>query len=640
MRQLKTVFLFFFVLLKSNILWASHIVGGEVTYTCLGPGAAGKIDYEIKLTIYQDCLTGSSLAIKEDNPAYIAVYRANGSFYFMDSIEAFSAVVVPPNFSNSCVVNPPSTCLRKVSFAQKYSVPANESFYFVYQRCCRNQTILNIFKPGEVGATYYCQIPANITGNCNNSAVYKEFPPQIICINNPFVYDHSATDADGDSLSYEFCESYVGGSINDAKPFPPLPPPFASVTYVAGFTKLKPMAGNPIVQINPVTGVITGTPNISGRFVVTVCCNEWRNGVIINSVKREFQFVVTNCSKAVVANIPQYSSDFNTYKVECASKTVTFDNKSIGGSTYFWDFGVPNQQNDTSIDFSPTFTYPDSGTYVVKLIVNKGTTCSDSISRLVKVYPEFKANFYVEGFRCPGLPITFKDSSYSTTIYQPNNWEWQFGDGDSSFIQNPVHVYESGGNYNVKFTAKSDKGCVDSIRKNIFIDDFKPFAGNDTIIVKGEIINFNASGGVSYTWIPSTQLNNAFVSNPTGSYPDTGRFSYVVEIVSPNNCQGKDTINVWVVGQGSLFVPTAFSPNGDGKNDVLKPIGIGYKAINFFRVFNRWGQQVFYTTLFGDGWDGSWKGEPAEVGTYFWVLGITDRYGKEEMIKGDVALIR
>lgn len=115
------------------------------------------------------------------------------------------------------------------------------------------------------------------------------------------------------------------------------------------------MAGNPIVQINPVTGVITGTPNISGRFVVTVCCNEWRNGVIINSVKREFQFVVTNCSKAVVANIPQYSTDFNTYKVECASKTVTFDNKSTGGSTYYWDFGVASQQNDTSNDFSPTF---------------------------------------------------------------------------------------------------------------------------------------------------------------------------------------------------------------------------------------------------------------------------------------------
>src|SRR5690606_11039305 len=124
-----------------------------------------------------------------------------------------------------------------------------------------------------------------------------------------------------------------------------------------------------------------------GRFVVTVCCHEWRNGAIINTVKRDFQFEITNCSKAVVANIPQYSEEFNTYIVNCTDHTVFFENKSSGGFTYDWDFGDPTTTSDVSTDFQPSYTYPDTGTYVVKLVVNKGSTCPDSIVRFVKVFP-------------------------------------------------------------------------------------------------------------------------------------------------------------------------------------------------------------------------------------------------------------
>lgn len=147
-------------------------------------------------------------------------------------------------------------------------------------------------------------------------------------------------------------------------------------------------------------------------------------------------------------------------------------------------------------------------------------------------------------------------------------------------------------------------------------------------------------GGGTYLWTPSTNLSNPNIGNPVGYYPDTGRFTYVVTVTSPNQCAGTDSINVRVVAQGSLFVPTGFTPNGDGLNDILRPIGIGYRDVKYFRVFNRWGEQVFYTTKFGQGWDGNWKGQPADVGTYFWVLGIVNRFGKEEQIKGDSELIR
>ena len=83
-----------------------------------------------------------------------------------------------------------------------------------------------------------------------------------------------------------------------------------------------------------------------------------------------------------------------------------------------------------------------------------------------------------------------------------------------------------------------------------------------------------------------------------------------------------------------------FSPNGDGLNDVLRPIGIGFRNINYFRIYNRWGQAVFYGTHFNEGWDGSYQGARADIGVYYWQLSLNDRFGKEVLMKGDATLIR
>jgi len=623
---------------------ASHIVGGEMTYICLGPDGPLNTRYRVRLDIYQDCYGGEPGAIRDDNPAFIGIFDGNNNRLFFggrlyDEVYADSQVAVPPNFSNQCVNNAPRTCLDRLTFIAEYSLPNNGSGYkIVYQRCCRNSSIMNIAAPGTVGATYSCDIPPVNTVTCNSSAAFKNYPPQIICINNPLWYDHGATDPDGDSLSYEFCGAFVGGATDSAKPVP-APPPYRPVVYVGGFSAVRPMTGNPQIQIDPVSGIISGTPNQIGRFIVTVCCHEWRNGVIINTVTREFQFVVTNCSKAVVADIPQFSPDFNTYVVECKSRTVHFRNTSTGGFDYFWDFGVNNESMDTSSAFEPVFTYPDTGIYEVKLVVNKGSTCPDSISRLVKVFPVLNGDFEFDGLPCPKSLISFSDRSFSS-YGQVNKWLWNFGDGKTSAEQHPSHAYDSGRIYNVVLVAQTTKGCTDSIRKEVDIANFRPFAGSDTIIVKGESIQFNARGGGQYAWSPGTFLNDSTIGNPLGYYPDTGNTRYVVYVRNDYNCEGYDTFNVWVVGQSAVFVPSAFSPNGDGLNDILKPIGIGYRGISFFRIYNRYGKEVYYSNTLLQGWDGNYKGSPAQVGTYYWVIRLTNRFGQDEMLKGDVTLVR
>jgi gliding motility-associated-like protein len=621
---------------------ASHIVGGELQFTCLNSQvSSSEIRYNIVFKLYMDCITGNPNAIAGEDTSFFVLYNALTK-KALDTlvVKKSSSQIIPPGFSNACITSPPDVCLQLNTYNFTVTLPNDSAgYYLATNNCCRNASIANIINPGNTGASYFIYLPPNSV--TNNSAVFNNFPPQIICINNPFFYNHSATDPDGDSLSYEFGPAFKslttvsGGSIYANFS----PPPYPSVTYGAGFSAAKPMLGSPLIKINAVNGIITGTPNFEGRFVVAVYCHEWRNGVKINTVIREFQFEVTKCSKAVVANIPQYSEEFNTYIVECKGYTVRFTNLSTGGFAYSWDFGVPGVQNDTSSAFEPTFTYPDTGTYIVKLVVNKGSTCPDSIFRYVKIFPTFFAAFTYSGLPCPDAPFQFFDSSYGTSG-AANSWYWDFADGSNSADKDPVHTFGLGGTYPIVLIAKNPKGCSDTARRDVFVESFTPFAGKDTIIVKGETINFNAQGGGQYTWTPPTYLSDPNIGNPAGFFPDTGRFQYAVHIVSPFGCIGDDTINVWVVGQSSVFVPTAFSPNNDGRNDLLKPFGIGYRNINYFRVFNRWGEQVFYTTQFNEGWDGNYRSTPQEIGSYYWVLSMINRFGKEEIVKGDSALIR
>jgi len=616
---------------------ATHIVGGEVTYKCVGPNT-----YEIRIDIYQDCLTGSNQAIADDNPAFIGIFEGTTAsrdpLILFDTISQQIPIRVPPNFSNDCINNPPPTCLRKTSFIRTYTLPPNNKGYrVVYQRCCRNGNVYNIINPSEVGASYYCVIPPAGITNCNNSATFKNYPPQIICLNNPLVYDHSATDVDGDSLSYEFCQAYEGGSTSDVKPIPTNS--FSVVTYRAPFSATKPMGGSPLIQIDPHTGLITGTPNVQGRFVVTVCCHEWKNGIMINTVTREFQFVVTDCSKAVLADMPQYSDEPNTYIVNCKDYTVHFDNTSVGGIFYHWDFGVEGRDDDTSSEFSPTFIYPDSGTYVVRLFVNPGSTCSDSISKLVKVYPTLRGQFESRDFLCPGDTISFRDVTSST--YQVNSWLWNYDDNSGlDSTRNTVHRFEYGGLYNVGLLVKNEKGCVDTVFKKILVDPFVTRAGRDTTIVKGEQVQFDGHGGGSYAWFPTMYLNDSTAANPIGTFPNPGIYPYILTVTSPGGCIGTDSVTVTVIDNPYLVMPNAFSPNQDGNNDTFFPIAVGYKNMKSFRIFNRYGEQIFYTNSFEQPWDGTYKGKQMDVGTYYWLLQVQDRHGNDVMLKGDVILLR
>jgi gliding motility-associated-like protein len=195
------------------------------------------------------------------------------------------------------------------------------------------------------------------------------------------------------------------------------------------------------------------------------------------------------------------------------------------------------------------------------------------------------------------------------------------------------------------FTVYDTVGCPKPGRDTIIVyvsPKLSPFAGRDTTVVINQPLQFNATGGVSYLWIPSTGLNNPNISNPVGIYgPEIDTIRYKVIIWNAIGCPDSAYVTVRVFKTfPTIFVPTAFTPNGDGLNDVIRPIAVGIKKINSFNIYNRWGQLVFSTTVNGLGWDGRIAGKPQGSAVFVWTVSAVDYLDRKYNAKGTVTLIR
>jgi len=163
------------------------------------------------------------------------------------------------------------------------------------------------------------------------------------------------------------------------------------------------------------------------------------------------------------------------------------------------------------------------------------------------------------------------------------------------------------------------------------------FAGHDTSVVVDQPLQLRGSGAEFYEWTPPTFLSNNRSQTPIAILSDN--FTYYMRTFTPEGCFALDTINIKVFKTApDIFVPNAFAPAG--RNNVLRPIPVGISNMEYFRVFNRWGQLVFQTSIMGRGWDGTIGGRPQATGTYVWMVKGTDFTGKVIVKKGTAILIR
>jgi gliding motility-associated-like protein len=621
------------LLLTGHTMDAAHLVGGEITYTCLGSNS-----YQITLRIYRDCNSGGA---GFDNSVNFSVYDISGNLLFNPSVTKGPTITVPTGTGNPCLTIPPNICTEYAEYVHTMTLPARIGGYTIsYQRCCRNSTITNISASGK-GNTYTVQVPT--MDNCNSTPQFTTIPPIVICQGDQLSIDASATDANGDSLHYTFCDILNGGSSFNASPNPADPPPYSIIPFIAPNTSAVPIPGNPALSIDPITGMITGVANQTGQFVVGICVSEYDNGVLKSTVRRDYQFNVTNCIVNVVADMLTQVEDPTML---CGGTTVQFQAQTAGALGYMWNFGDTTSVTDTSSSPTPLFTFPDTGRFDVMLIINPGLVCTDTVIETFVIYdsPDYQigwsgvACFEAQDFTFKAIGTTPVDATFS----------WDFGTQSNTFGatgDSIEHVtWNQPGKHWVKMTVHS-VSCPDTLYDTVevFAWTLDVSAGSDTAIVYGDTAYLAVDTGAAWYWYADQPVywNNYRQQDPQMWMLEDSTTVYVI-VTDILGCRGADTLMVyWLPRQTRPelgHIQNLMTPNGDGLNDILDLSEVTFGDDCTLRVFDRWGGQVYEQTAYDDSWTGvNANGRKLGDGTYYIMLqcGL-----KEIRYAGPLTLVR
>ena len=507
------------LLLSFGQLKATHIVGGEVNYRCLGSNM-----YEISVRVFRDCDTGVPWF---DNPASVGVFDMNDSLIFDLRLNMRENDTLDLNLSDPCLVAPPNVCIHTTSYLDTVYLPYLAGGYqLVYQRCCRNQDIVNIVNPLGTGATYYCRITEAALLGCNNSAVFNDWPPVYICAGIPIRFDHSAFDADGDSLVYEMCTPLDGATPADPMPQPPYNPPYNPITWLPPYGVNNMLGGPDSLRINSQTGLLEGTPNILGVFVVGICVKEYRNGQLISTSRRDFQYAVGICGQLV-------SSAFFAPEIQCDnSLLVQFQNNSQSlGTGYSWYFGDTISNASSSLE-NPVYIYPDTGIYAVTLIADPGSLCSDTSTLFINLqYESIIMDFSLASVNCSDSLLLQVTDLTIDTISTISQWHWDFGNGDSSNVPFASTVYNQSGTYIISLHVVADNGCERELLDTISLSLPQIFSPDTVAICPGQnsvVLNPGGDPNHQYQWAPASTLSSSNAPSPTASPSSSTTYNVTV----------------------------------------------------------------------------------------------------------------
>jgi gliding motility-associated-like protein len=532
---------------------ASHISGGELFYEYLGPGPSGNTGmYKVTIRLFSDCrpIDPEHSQKIEDEIIVIGIYN-NGDSSLQTSLPLTLEGPITSIASNTasipCLTSAPDVCFKVGVFTGITELPITIGGYtLTWIRCCRPKNLANLGISSGAGGTYVTTIPGTslLPTGVNSSPQFAIKDTALVCQGRDFTIDFGASDPNGDSISYSFCEAYSGGSEYDPDPGAPggggIPQKLAlsPLPYKAPYSGANPLGQS--VSINPVSGKITGIAPGQGRYVINVCATEWRSGKPINVHRKDFILEVGNCDFAAAEPLPVTG-------VWCKDFAVTFSNNNSSSAiqSYHWDFGVANA---TSEEATPVFTYPDTGVYTIKLTVHGARGCVDEATTTIGVYPGLKPDFSFIG-SCFMTPFTFKDQS--TTAYGViNSWKWDFDDAvpsDVSNIQNPTYKYSDTGTRNIKLIVTNSKGCIDSISKQAEVKRVAalslPF--KDTLICSIDTLALKAVGTGTFAWSPAYNIINPGTSEPFVFPKQTT--TYVVSVKDEGGCENTDSLRINVL---------------------------------------------------------------------------------------------
>ncbi|MCU0318637.1 MAG: PKD domain-containing protein [Flavobacteriales bacterium] len=686
------------------VVEATHIIGGNMYYDHLGGS-----QYRVTLVLYRDCGPDNANGTGFDASAILAVFNSSGGQVTSANVPYAGEVPLPVELNDPCLTAPPTVCVRTAVYETVFNLPPVAGGYTVsYQRCCRTPAMANL--AGQQGITCTASIPGPPLAQ-NSSPRFGDIPAIAICVGQEMMVDFSATDPDGDALVYELCAPFTGGTAFDPAPFPD-PPPYSPVGYSAGYSAADPVDSDPPMSIDPSTGLLQIAATAQGVYTVGVCVTEVRDGVTVGVTRGDFLFKVVVCDAEVLAVVAEQGE-----AALCVGLTQEFENESVNGVSWAWDFGDPNITTDVSSLQEPVWTYAQPGIYTVRLIANPGSPCADTSFQTYDMQAPMDIWFERPQILCPGeeavlsiagifgpdadfewetlgaagsgtaFPVayaapgtyavsvsgvegacadSFVDSVVvlaapipglfvgpdvcvggkvelaSTSVsLTPLTYEW--------FINNELVSTDSAfswasviqGSYAVSLTVRTDSGCIAerTIDAPAPIEAFPlPMAAfvvdplEVSLLDPEVMIEDRSQDAVAWTYV----VEGRVFEEPDLSYTftDGGRRVITLTVESENGCVDT-TSRVVTVSDHLLYIPTAFTPDGDGLNDVWQPSVRGARLYEL-QVFDRWGQLVFSTTDPRAGWAGDGAGE----GLYNYVVRLAEFGADRKEYRGHFTLLR
>ena len=547
-------------LIFSSMTFASHIVGGEVYYDALGNDT-----YKITFEVYRDC-SGSGF----DSPLQYTVFTPNGAIFSTYSIPLPIPDTLPIVYDDPCVTPPNDVCIERAIYIDTIVLPLTaDGYYISYQRCCWANNIQNITNPGDWGITITTNVPGTnlVALGDNNCARFNNYPPIVLCSNNTLTFDHSAFDADGDSLVYSMCTPKtvdLGPTGTTAEPNPEYAAPYADVTWEPGFTGLQPWGPGSNVTIDPQTGMMDITPGLIGTYVAGVCVHEYRNGILINQKVRTFGYRVVTCE----VELP--------IEVSLLGLGALIEDCSAAG------FVIER----TNVDSTLTIQILISGTATNGVDYN---FLSSSIT----------------------IPAGVATDTIAITPFADNLTEGSETVVFSLIVENPC------------------ENTFDTTTAYLTIQDYIDLSitWGDSTNVCDEIGEWgsvwcNVQGGVApytYFWNPTPYANNDTIAFPATDLPPN--LSYMNVDITDVCGKGITSGLIPIYNQCPCKVPNVITMNGDGVNDefIIRNIE-DYDRVHV-QIFNRWGNLVFESTDYQNDWKGEdVSGKPLEAGVYSYVV--------------------
>lgn len=353
---------------------------------------------------------------------------------------------------------------------------------------------------------------------------------------------------------------------------------------------------------------------------------------------------------------PLPNANFSS-NVVCQGSSTNFTDLSNPGSgsivNWNWNFGDASSASSQS---NPIHLYANDSTYNVTLIVTNQDGCSDTINLPVSIASTPIVNFTADTLDgCPTLCVNFQDQS-SVANGNIIGWNWNFGDGSNSSIQqNPSHCFSIPGSYTITLSTITSGGCTNTlVIPNMITVHPVPqanFSANPTVasILNPTIAFTDESQGnpIAWSWNfgdPTTTSDVDNNQNTAYTYSSEYGATYSVNLIVTNQfgCVDDTTINVIIQPDFAFFIPNAFTPNNDGINDGF--FGTGYGITKYeINIFDRWGNLIFKSDDINQSWDGTVQGKGgdiAQIDVYVWKVNLSDVFDQKHNFIGHVSLLK